>query len=170
MVAIVLPRHIIPPPASAMFCTITQLFTDPDEAKKTMPPPPVAFTEGLKRPLPPVIVNPSSVEAVVSLFSKITTQARLGSVGLSIRMVVSSAPASDWTVIALPRNVMGSETTYSPGATSTVSPSFAASIPACMVSKSWPPPDPMVIVAPLASSIPPSTKAVINPIDINLTP
>jgi hypothetical protein len=119
-----------------MFCNIEQFLRVPEEALNTMPPPPLASVAGTRDPLPPVMVNPSRTDAIVSPFSKITTLPLLPPLCGLIRIVVSPGPVSDWTVMALPRKVIGSVMTYSPGATKTVSASIAASIPAWMASKS----------------------------------
>ena len=74
-------------------------------------------------------MTPSSTDVSVSPLSKITTLARFGSGGCAtILITVASAPASPRTAIALARKVIGTVITYSPGLTSTVSPSAAASI------------------------------------------
>jgi len=81
-------------------------------------------------PLPrlPVSVSPSNSDPGPSPLSN-NTIAKYKPVRTSdIRIVVSWAPKSPVTVIALPRNVMGSAMTYSPGLTSTVSPVSAALI------------------------------------------
>jgi len=143
-----------PPPLSAVFRVIVQAITVGEAPTHKMPPPPIPLAAGRgsvsQVPLPPVSVNPSRTDAAVSLLSKTTTLARLESVGVPIRMTVSSAPASARTVMALPRNVMGSVTTYSPVATSTIAPSSAASIPAWIVLKSKSAPGPTVMVGSLA--------------------
>jgi hypothetical protein len=149
-----------PPLFSTLFCTIAQLLTVAEEASKRILPPSHLFSEDTQEPLPPVTVNPSRTDSAVSLLSKITTLPRLGSADVPIRIVVSSGPVSDITVMAFPLNVTGTVITYSPGATSTVSASLAASIPTCIVSKSWLAPGPTVIVRAWAN--PPNAKTKID--------
>ena len=72
---------------------------------------------------PAVRVKPSRIEASFSPL-KVTTLL----LSSDIRIVVSPAHSSPRTVMALPLNVIDSVISYSPGLTSTVSPSCAASM------------------------------------------
>jgi hypothetical protein len=122
------PEQETPPPPSAEFPEIVQLLIVGEDPEQETPPPLHPEVES-SVPFPPISLKPSSFDPAPSMFSKLTTLARSGFVGVSdIRIVVCSGPASPLTVIALPLNVTGSVITYSPGLTSTVSPSAAASI------------------------------------------
>jgi hypothetical protein len=114
-------------PPSPPFREIVQLVTVGDPEQTT---PPV---------IPPVSVRPSILDPIPS---KTTTLALCGSFGVSaILIVVTSAPASDFTTMFFTGGLaglfgscsrlklIGSVITYSPGLTSTVSLSAAASMP-----------------------------------------
>ncbi|HAK94948.1 MAG TPA: hypothetical protein DCM87_08075 [Planctomycetes bacterium] len=136
------PQYTPLPPSSAIFSEIVQLVSIGKALQQYTPPPTMRFDqETLLVPSPPVSLKLSSFDSVPSPLSNITTLALSGFVGVSdILIVVTSAPPSDLTTMFFTGGLaglsgswsrlksIGSVITYSPGMTSTVSPSAAASM------------------------------------------